>query len=265
MPPRKNRPVLFEVVARAQRARARSPSPPTAPAQPPPPASTAAPPPRAPSPAPAPSLPDAAARPVIARAAGGRIQLSLTRPQAAIAVAGVLVLLGAAFIVGRRSAEPPVPGAPTIEDIFAGTTAPETPPPVVSAPTPGQGRGPGAVATPAAPLSEPAPTAPVPVREGTPRPKPADDFVLTPGAYYVVVQHFRLRDGERAAAAQDFLRSKGVECVIRTGADLQLVATGRFESEQQAETLRTRIVELGKEYREAGGGYDFASAKARKF
>jgi hypothetical protein len=180
-------------------------------------------------------------------------------------VAGVLVLLGAAFIVGRRSAEPPVPGAPTIEDIFAGTTAPETPPPVVSAPTPGQGRGPGAVATPAAPLSEPAPTAPVPVREGTPRPKPADDFVLTPGAYYVVVQHFRLRDGERAAAAQDFLRSKGVECVIRTGADLQLVATGRFESEQQAETLRTRIVELGKEYREAGGGYDFASAKARKF
>jgi hypothetical protein len=101
------------------------------------------------------------------------------------------------------------------------------------------------------------------------KPKEADagdSFTFAASSYYVVVQHFRIRDRDRAVAAKEFLRSKGVECVIRPGGgDLELVATEAFTSEPAAHELVKRVLGLGKEYWNSGGGYEFTGAKARKF
>lgn len=204
----------------------------------------------------------------------GRIHFALTWPQAAVVGISLLVLLVVVFQVGRRSNEPPNPRRATLEDILSGTTVAETPTTVAPPPTPGHGRSVNPVATPLPQPSEDAAAAKPPVREPPPRrvppperpaqAEPPEAFTPVADSYYIVVQHFRLRDQQRAEAAQEFLRSHGVPCAIRTGADLQLVATAPFSSEQQAENLRKRIVDVGKEYRESGG-YDFASARARKF
>lgn len=202
------------------------------------------------------------------RVAGGRIHFALTPLQSAVAGVGLVVLLVAVFLAGRRSVEPPGSKAQTIEDFLVGSPVPEPPPTEARPPTPGHGRNTGPVATPLAQPSEDATAAKPPTREPAASPQEAestDAFTFVRDSYYVVVQYFRLRDQPRAVAAQEFLHAKGVECIIRAGTDLQLIATERFSSEQQADPLRKRIADLGKEYRESGGGYDFASAKARKF
>jgi hypothetical protein len=209
--------------------------------------------------------------------ANGRVHLALSWPQLAVAGAVLVILLVVVFQVGRRSGQPRQTKVDQLDDILAGATVVEPPPASVAAPpTPGRGRSAGPVATPLAPPSEGPPAAkpvarePAPPRTPPPAPPPqetkaGEPFQPAPDSYYVVAQHFRLRDRQRAEAAQEFLRGKGIECDIQAGADLQLVATEQFSSEQQAESLRKRVVEAGKEYRESGGGYDFASAKARKF
>lgn len=267
MRPRKNRPVLFEVVARTQRTRGRSPvPPPTAPS----------PVPGSPSDAPRVTPPTAPAVPQEVkrrwgevRVAGGRIHFALTPLQSAVAGVGLVVLLVAVFLAGRRSVEPPGSKAQTIEDFLVGSPVPEPPPTEARPPTPGHGRNTSSVVTPLAQPGEDTTPAKPPARElAPPSPQEAessDAFTFVRDSYYVVVQYFRLRDRPRAVAAQEFLHAKGVECTIRTGTDLQLIATERFSSEQQADALRKHIADLGKEYRESGGGYDFASAKARKF
>jgi hypothetical protein len=267
--PRKNRPVLFEVVARTQRARPR-PAPPAAPtaAQTGPSASI----PAAPSP---PTQPAAAApsdwrRFFRLNLASGEIRLALSRPQAALAGAGLVVLLMAVFFVGRYSASALPPKTVAIEDILPAGPVPEPPPTATAAPIPGRGRSSASPIVTPLPLSaQETPVAKPPPHETAPPPAPEPESPGAPAlahdSFYVVVQYFRLRDRSLADAAREFLRSNGIECMIRTGTDLQLVATEPFASEQQAEGLRKRIVEIGKEYRKSGGGYDFASAKARKF
>ncbi len=196
----------------------------------------------------------------------------LSRPQAALVGAGLVVLLLAAFFVGRYSGNPLPTKSVAIEDLLPTSPAPEPPPTAAAAPTPGRGRSASPIVTPLAQPAQEAPAVKPAPREPAPQPPPApteteppDASTLARDTFYVVVQHFRLRDRQRADAAQEFLRSRGIECTIRAGTDLQLVATEAFASEQQAENLRKRIIDVGKEYREGGGGYDFASAKARKF
>jgi cell division septation protein DedD len=237
-------------------------------------ASSAAPPSPTSTPVPTPApLPTAASTPSAASFAwrrflrldlgGGEIRLALTRPQAALAGVGLIVLLMAAFFVGRYSGNALPAKTVAVEDILSASPTSEPPPTATAAPVPGRGRGASPIVTPLAqPVQEPSVAKPPPAPTAT---EPPGESVLAHDSFYVVVQHFRLRDRERADAAQEFLRSRGIECTIQTGADLQLVATEPFASEQQAESLRKRIVDIGKEYRESGGGYDFASAKARKF
>jgi hypothetical protein len=264
--PRKNRPVLFEVVARTQRARPRT-TPPQAPAAPPSPTSTS---PTAvlavtpPTPA---ATPGGWRRYIPLDFGGGDIRVVLSRPQAALVGVGLIVLLLAVFFIGRYSAGPLPANTFSVEDFLAAGPAPETPPTAAPAPTPGRGRNGGPIVTPPVqpgeeiPVAKGAPPPPLPPTEaGSP-----EASTLAHDSYYVVVQYFRLRDRPLADAALEFLRVRGVECTIRTGSDLQLVATEAFSSEQQAERLRKRIVDIGKEYRKSGGGYDFASARARKF
>jgi type IV secretory pathway VirB10-like protein len=206
-----------------------------------------------------------------------RLHVALGWPHLAVASVILIVGLAVAFQIGRRSAQPPTPAPSDLSNILTNTPAPEAPKKEVAPPKPGQGRGAGPVATPLNPAAEPAPTVNPPPPRPTPAPaQPAPEpakvaksdeaFEFAGGSYYVVIQHFRTRDRERATAARDFLGTKGVACVIRPGGgDLELIATEAFASERQAQDLVRRLLEFGKEYRGAGGGYDFASAKARKF
>ena len=276
MAPRKNRPVLFEVVARTQRARGHSavsrpavPAPSQAPVPPGTPAAAVP---------PGPTRDESADAPV-----GGmyvdnrRLHVALGWPH--LVVAGVILVVGlaVAFQIGRRSAQPPAQAPGDLSNILTSTPVPATPKKEAAPPKPGQGRSAGPVVTPLSPTAEPAPSVKPPPARPTPAPaqpapepakaaKPDEEFEFAASSYYVVIQHFRARDRERAAAARDFLGTKGVACVIRPGGgDLELIATEAFSSERQAQDLVRRLLEFGKEYRGAGGGYDFASAKARKF
>jgi len=213
-------------------------------------------------------------RPEHARAERGRLVLTLGWPHLVVVLVGSVVVLAAVFQAGRRSARPAAEGQAALDEIMGASATVPTPSveparTEVAAPTPGQGRVSGPVVTPSGPSAEETTTKlPPPVRPA-PTPKSAeaqDDYAFVAGSYYVVVQHFRTRDRELALAAQQFLVSKRVACVVRTGGgDLELVATEAFTSERAAQELVRRVVEFGKEYRAGGGGYDFAQAKARKF
>jgi cell division septation protein DedD len=203
--------------------------------------------------------------------AGGRLCLVLGWPQLALAVIALLLLMVLAYEIGRRSVHAPAAKPADLKDILGTVTESEAPRTEAAAPTPARGGAGGPVATPGGPArgEEGTPAKPtVPPSAASP-PKEAeagDTFAFASGEYYVVVQHFRTRDRDRAVAAKEFLRSKGVNCAIRPGSgDLELVATEAFSSEQQAQGLVRRILELGKEYWNTGGGYEFTGAKARKF
>jgi hypothetical protein len=276
VPPRKNRPVLFEVFARTQRARGHAPATrPTAPASTPAPVPPAAP---TAAPPPAPTRIKSAAAPIgSALLENGRLHVALGWPHLAVAGVILIVALTVAFQIGRRSAQPSTQAPDDLSKLLATPPAPEAPKKEVAAPKPGQGRSAGPVVTPLNPTAEPAAKpkpppvqpAPTPVQPPSEPPKaakPAEEIEFAAGSFYVVIQHFRTRDRERATAARDFLSTKGIACVIRPGGgDLELIATEAFSSDRQAQDLVRRILDFGKEYRVAGGGYDFASAKARKF
>jgi hypothetical protein len=206
-----------------------------------------------------------------------RLHVALGWPH--LVVAGVILIVGltVAFQIGRRSAQPPAQAPGDLSNILTSTPIPEVPKKEAAPPRPGQGRSAGPVVTPLNPTAEPvakpkpppaqpAPASAQPAPEPPKAAKPDEEFEFAASSYYVVIQHFRTRDRERAAAARDFLGTKGVACVIRPGGgDLELIATEAFAAERQSQDLVRRILDFGKEYRVAGGGYDFASAKARKF
>jgi len=197
--------------------------------------------------------------------AAGRLHLVLAWPHLVILAVLLLAVVVAAFQAGARSAQPPASGTGELEELLAGPAPTAAQPAEVNPPTPTRGRGSTPVFTP---LSEITPLendgrTPPPVAEAAPEsPEPA---ALVPGAYYVVVQHFPRRSREAAEAAREFLRSRGVECVLHGGAgDWMLIVAQPFASEREAARLVTRVRELGKEYFPTGR-YDFKEAAARKF
>ncbi len=266
MAARKSRPVLFEVVARTQRARnrgiAQRPSPPSVS---PGGASSS----RAasgPYPTGLPASP--AGRLPVLSVQGGRVHLTLGWLHCTAIAALVVVLLVLAYQAGRRSVQSASGSAPDsdLEKLWAAPAVSQTPP-AAAPPVPAQGRAGGPIVTPAGPVVEPSaaikPQPAEPVPAPSVQPEPASFSV---NSYYVVVQHFPKRAQSAAEAARDFLQSRGVPCVIRVGAgDLELVAIEGFATEQQAQDLVRRILELGKEYWNSGGGYNFLGAKARRF
>ncbi len=261
---RKNRPVLFEVVAKTQRTRRRglslwSATPSTAP--PPAPPSPAATPMSHEPPAESPS------RPRTFSVATGRVHLALGWLHlTALGVLAVVILV-AVYRAGARSGQPPAPSTGELDFLMAEPprTTPE-PQPTAAPPTPARGRPGGAVVTPLAPFPEPPRAAePAATESGPPTEPPGESFAFVADSYYVVAQHFPRRARAAADAARDFLRSKGIECVVHGGAgDWMLVATQRFATERDAARLQARIRELGREYFVIGR-YDFKDAAARKF
>ena len=226
----------------------------------------------------------------IVRIDGDHVYISLNRLHLIVVAVGALIVLLAVFQAGRASARGPTPKQPTLENVLSGAPEKAAPAPSESTktsappPSPNPRKSAGPVATPlgdAKPADDGAGQAArgAPARTSPPAPpkekekekqaekpkEPADTFSPVPNSYYIVIQHFRTRDRDKADAAREFLRGKGVESVVRTGGgDLELVATEAFSSEPPAQTLVRRILELGKEYRNSGGGYDFTGAKAIK-
>lgn len=264
---RKNRPVLFEVVAKTQRTRRRglslwsvTPSATPSPTPSPPPATPVLPP-GAPGPAESPS------RPRTFSVANGRVHLVLGWLHLTALGVLAIVILFAVYRAGARSGQPPAPSTGELDFLMAepARTTPE-PPPTVPPPTPARGRPGGAVVTPLAPFPEPPRAAePATTESGPPTEPPGESFAFVADSYYVVAQHFPRRARAAADAARDFLRSKGIECVVHGGAgDWMLVATQRFATERDAARLQARLRELGREYFVVGR-YDFKDAAARKF
>ncbi len=262
MNPRKKKPVLFEVVARTQRTKARA------------------------------SVPRQGAWP--GSTGGGLLNATGARTTAGPTVglagrrwpfvlAGAVVVIGVVtgVQIGWRSAQPPAKHSGDLRELFATPTPATMPRTETAYPTPSQGRAQTLVVTPgrveseggagvkpaARASDEPGERPPAgPAARAAEDDDPSDRFTFTPGAYYVVVQHFRIRDRDRAVAAKAFLRGKGVECVVRRGGgDLELVATTAFSNEAAARELVKRVLDLGKEYWNSGGGYEFTGAKARRF
>lgn len=264
---RKKRPVLYEVVSRSRRGRASSWR---TPSQPPPtpqrPTSSA------PSPSHVASEPgraETASRQPSVRVADGRVFLALGWWQLTVIGAFLLAAGAGLFQAGRRSVQSDTQAEAGESTLFGDPD-----------PVPFEGdrvdldtthRATGAdVATPV--RREPEPQRRVsqetPQRStAAPVPQAAaeTEFVLEPGRYYVLVQYFPLRRRANADAAALYLRSAGVDCVVKqSSADLRLFATRAFENAQDARRLIERVRELGREYARAGGGYDFAGCEAHK-
>lgn len=288
--PRKNRPVLYEVVRR------RGPRdlfwkravPPTAAADrpetltPPPlsqPAHVSAPP-RPQPPAPAPRAGAAPARPRSVRIDDGKVFLTLGWQQLTIVGVLLLILAVVVFQAGKLYATKVAATTTTNDQVYdPPPTKPETPPdkPKGDTETPPSGetgavhRGPrgSSVATPPrrgedsppkveAKLETPPANPPTPPKSE----RPKHDFQV--GATYLVIQHFPKSKLEDADKAAEFLKSKGIDCVVESRKDEHvLTATQAFRLDQKGgdlqrekqrlEQLRTRVKELGREYFMIGG------------
>lgn len=215
------------------------------------------------------------------RVADGHVYLALNWPHVLVVGVVLLVVLFLTYRAGRSSAQSSQSKPSAIDNVLSGAPETQAPPPepapptatprrstppVVAVPGPAQPADQAEAAKPPpspkpTPTQRPQPPAPAPKEKETP-----ETVSFTANSYYVVIQHFRTRDRDKADAAREFLRTKGVSCVVRTGGgDLELVATEAFTSEPQAQDLVRRILALGKEYWNSGGGYEFTGAKARKF
>jgi hypothetical protein len=91
-----------------------------------------------------------------------------------------------------------------------------------------------------------------------PEPAPAA-FAFREGYHYVVVQHFPAAHLLTAQHAARFLQSRGIDCIIERGKDVQLIAKEAFSlreddkraaeaEKKRCEALKARIRELGKEF-----------------
>lgn len=261
MPPRKKRPVLYEVVNRSRRSRGRTstfrtpvapPAPPGEPAPPP----SAAPPPRL-EPLPVSTragVTPPTARPIV-HLAGRRILLNLGWPELLFLSVLFIAIVGGAFKAGQRSAAPPDPDrSATFLDEPRAT-------PLAAVPADGL---PDSFSPAPAESSPPAGTTPrtAPTRPPPEPPPPA----LETGYHYVVVQFFPKSRRHHADAARDFLRANAVDCIVHSAPnDLRLVVTQRFDEPAAARDLIRRLRELGQEYTRQGGGYDFAGCQTIRF
>jgi hypothetical protein len=273
--PRKNRPVLFEVVARSRGARGRNVVRSTAKPLTPVASGMEA----------GAAQPDEPPQPeTLGESAGGRLRLSLGWVELTAAGVMLIALLWGAYYMGSRSAQP----APRQPDDFAKllTSKPEperadaTPPPVglprrrsaqpvATPPAPDasdRSGGERSAQKPATPPTEaPPPAQPANQPAGTPTPDAGPAVSFEPGTHYIVVQHFPVSARDKADAARTFLADKGIVCLVRKGnGDLELVTQQTFKNEADAKNLLKRITDLGKEYFQGGGGYDFGGAKLRK-
>lgn len=198
--------------------------------------------------------------------AGRRVHLSLGWPH--LLVTGVLAaaVLWAVYHAGARSVQPSTPAEGDLDFLLVKPSLPAAAPVSAAPPTPARGRTGGPVATPLGPRPE-SPPSPEPAATEAARDveEPDETYSFAADSYYVVVQHFPRRGRAAADAARDFLRSKGIDCVVHSGAgDWMLVATQRFATEREAARLQARVRELGREYFNVGR-YDFKDAAARKF
>ena len=263
MNPRKKRPVLYELVARSQRSRGWSGAarPTSSRAQPSPPTT-------GPTPATTGSTAhdqDSYAPDRAVRISDGRLRLTLGWGHILVAAAFLGALGAGAYLIGQRT--PPNTTPSDLSSIL--TAAPETDAPATDEPTaPGvtqQPMGRGAI-------TPPRPGRPAEAESEAPPPPPVnitppEPFDFESGRYYVVAQFFRRRDRDAAYAAQRFLQSEGVACIVHQGPlkDWWVVADESFASSDAARNLIDRIKEAGKTYAKDGNGYDFAECQARKF
>ena len=79
------------------------------------------------------------------------------------------------------------------------------------------------------------------------------------------MQHFRGAERAQADAAVGFLREAGIPCELRQRErEIVLVATQRFASQEEAQTLLQKVLNAGRKYHGEGSGYDFQKAYVRK-
>lgn len=205
----------------------------------------------------------AAPRHASVRIADGRVHLALGWPQLTVLGVLLLVVLVATFQAGVQSGKPTPPGSNDLNKLLS--TGPDTDTPAgdpVALP-PGH-RPPDGAVTPGRPGG--GETTPARVAAGGPgREPPAEPTALESGHFYVVIQYFQKRKPQDADAARDFLRSKGVECLVQVRSrDIMLVATEPFPDARQAQSLAKRVRTLGKEYSPIGG-YNFDGCEPLKF
>jgi len=262
VPPRKNRPVLYEVVSRSQWSRShggprRGAAPPVTPVDQP----SASVPGRVPASASSTDQ-DAPSRGVHVQ--DGRIHFSLGWLQSLVIAVLLVVVLVATYRAGVHSTLAPADNPDELSQILAEPVSGERP--AGAMPTPGRGRD-ADVSTPPSRGAQANRIAEQPRPGSAVSPAPASPtFTPTPGKYYVLVQYFSRRSQRAAEAGRDFLRSNGVAAAVVEGrGDWRLVATEAFESSAQAQRLVRRIRELGAQYARSGSGYDFAGAEARRF
>lgn len=108
---------------------------------------------------------------------------------------------------------------------------------------------------------------------------PTDPAPVTPdmkkGYHYLVIQHFRKTDSEKADAAARFLIANGVPCAVQSmKADIRVIATDAFlitgQKEPQRKTeqgrandMIRRVKQLGKEFAKTHG-YAFDQCELRE-
>lgn len=211
-------------------------------------------------------------RPRAVRISEGRLYVDLGWPGMAVVGVALLFVLFIAFQAGGRFYRPqparePAPGLLGLGHEPAGAAAPDK----EIAPEHRQAAQP--VVTPNLPRAE-GPSGEPERPAAKPAEPPASSTKLQAGYHYVVIQYFRKTEKEAAVKAAKFLRGKGVDCVIFEGVDLQLVATEPFlimqkdanagaAEKRRCDDLKKRIRELGKEYKEQGGGYTFKDCEER--
>ncbi len=298
MAPKRNRPVLYELIARGHRSKTWTSSPRAA-------ASVAAGRPAETRPASVPLERGMGRRPLPAPPAAeanvsaetsildGQVRITTSWPVLAALGAALLVVVVVAYYVGRRSTSPPEPASPVLEQLLSGTVAaaPAGPTPAADALSPAhRPAGPSAVpglpggsaparaaSSPPAVVVEPQPE---PAREGPPQATddPTQPFAFESGASYVVIQHLSKRQSgiDAARKIREFLESNGVACVVQArGGDLQVIATEPFrikrgssrataDERKRATEFMNRIKELGKQFT-LTAGYSFDKCYLREF
>ncbi len=240
MAARKNRPIQYEVASRARRTSQRTPVPPSG--------------------APTDSTPPVRDEGLDEEA--GRPTPTFGMPHLAVAAAVVLVIAFAVYKIGQRTTQPEPEGPSELELVLADKppdAAEETARPAF---VPDHRGAEGDVAV--APRRASGPRSAINQPDPAPTAEPTEPQALESGYYYALVQYFPPSKRGDADAARDFLRSRGVECIVRQGqGDWQLIATDQFSSAAAAGDLLRRIREHGREYSRIGG-YDFAGCQARK-
>ena len=268
MPPRRKKPVLYEIVRHTRRStdvgwrdkRNDADRPNRSPMENPEPALQASP------------LGAVEARPAteVTRSApavrfvDGRLLVDLAWPGITASAVMAVVLLGLAFQAGKRSAASAEPGyveqtadAGTPEPAAA-LLPPELRPPPRDLPAPRPAERVQVPVAPAPRAAEPQPAAappePPPERENQPA------FSFEPGYHYVVVQHFRLEHKDAAFDAARFLQANGVDAVVVVKkADVEVVATtpfllkqdnraARAAAQKACDALKEKIRTLGREF-----------------